>query len=125
MSNPQITGTITAKLELQTGEGQKGTWRKQTYILNTGGNHPKDIAFDVWGDKIESFAIRNGDQVTVTIDIASREYNGKWYTNIGAWRCDGGSGTAQPAQPAQQQQAAPVQQQQVQDDDDFGSDVPF
>ena len=39
----------------------------------------------VWGDKIEQFAIQKDDNLTVSIDLESREYNGRWYTDVKAW----------------------------------------
>ena len=82
-----ITGQITEILDLQSGEGQNGTWRKQEYILETSDSkYPKKICFAVWGDKIDSFALITGEQIEADIEIESREYNGKYYTNVQAWR---------------------------------------
>ena len=39
-----------------------------------------------WGDKIDQFSINKGDQVEVSIDLESREYNGRWYTDVKAWK---------------------------------------
>ena len=116
----KITGAIIAKGDGKEGQGANGPWRVQTYILETTGDYPKKIAFDVWGDKIESFGIRNGDAMTVSFNPESREHNGRWYTNLRAWKCSGGSGVQDAkAQPTQQAQAAPVPAQ------DFDEDLPF
>ena len=37
-------------------------------------------------DMIDTFALKEGEDVTVGIDIESREYNGRWYTNIKGWK---------------------------------------
>ena len=42
----------------------------------------------VWGDKIDQFQITEGKELTVHFDIESREYNGRWYTDVKAWRVD-------------------------------------
>jgi len=39
-----------------------------------------------WGEKIEQFAIQQGETVRVSIDLESREYNGRWYTDVKAWK---------------------------------------
>lgn len=54
----------------------------------------------MWGDKIEQFALKPGDAVTVGINLESREFNGKWYTDIKAWKLDkqGDPGGMQPNQ---------------------------
>ena len=82
----EIKGKITHVLETQTGEGQKGTWVKQNYVLiETEGSYPKSIAFDAFN---KDFNLKVGDIVNVSINIESREYKDKWYTNISAWKVD-------------------------------------
>ena len=39
-----------------------------------------------WGDKIDQFNIKQGEPLTVSIDLESREYNGRWYTDVKAWK---------------------------------------
>ncbi|SCA55764.1 conserved hypothetical protein [Candidatus Terasakiella magnetica] len=82
----ELNGKIVELLPEKSGQSAKGTWRKQEYILETEGQYPKKICFMVWGDKIDDFALKQGDQVAVSIDIESREYNGRWYTDIKAWQ---------------------------------------
>ena len=82
----EITGTIIELLPEKTGETVKGIWRKQEYILETDGQYPKKICFMAWGDKIDQFAIKQGEGLMVSIDLESREYNGRWYTDVKAWK---------------------------------------
>jgi hypothetical protein len=42
----------------------------------------------MWGDKIDQFPVKEGDAVTVHFDIESREYNGRWYTDVKAWKIE-------------------------------------
>ena len=39
-----------------------------------------------WGDKIDQFNIKQGETVEVSVDLESREYNGRWYTDVKAWK---------------------------------------
>jgi len=82
----EIQGKIVQTLDLLTGQGANGEWRKQSYIMELPGSYPKKICIDVWGANIDSFQIKDNEELTVSIDIESREYNEKWYTNIKAWR---------------------------------------
>ena len=50
------------------------------------GTYPKSVCFDVWGANIDAFGIKQNDEVIASIDIESREYNGRWYTNVKAWK---------------------------------------
>jgi hypothetical protein len=89
--NMEINGKIVHVLNELSGNGKNGTWRKKEYVLETSGNFPKKVCFMVWGDKIDQFNLQQGDNVNVSIEIESREYNGKWYTDIKAWKVDKGS----------------------------------
>ena len=82
----EITGEIIECLPAKSGQSAKGEWRKQEYVLQTDGQYPKKICFMVWGEKVEQFAIRQGEILQVSIDLESREYNGRWYTDVKAWK---------------------------------------
>jgi hypothetical protein len=88
----QITGTVQQVLEEQTGEGRNGPWRKQEFILETAGEYPKQVCVVVWGDNIDKFAVQGEEKLTVHLDIASREYNGRWYTDVKAWKVERDAG---------------------------------
>ena len=90
----EITGKIVELLPVKSGKSAKGEWKKQEFILETEGQYPKKICFMAWGDKIDEFAIKQGEQLSVSIDIESREYNGRWYTDIKAWQVKRGNGQA-------------------------------
>ena len=81
-----IKGTIIQVMEEQSGESAKGPWRKQEYVLETEGQYPKKVCFIAWGDKIDEWSMQEGHVVDVGIDLESREYNGRWYTDVKAWK---------------------------------------
>jgi hypothetical protein len=82
----EIIGKIVELLPEKSGESARGPWRKQEYVLETEGQYPKKICFMVWSEKIDELAIKSGENLTVSIDIESREYNGRWYTDVKAWQ---------------------------------------
>lgn len=122
-----ISGRIALILPLQTGTSKAGNpWKKQSYILDTVGQYPKKVCFSLFGDKVDQFPIQVGQDVTVSIDIDSREFNGRWYTEINAWNVTyAGQQPQAPApqppvaQPAQAPQPAPASPQQPQAADDL------
>lgn len=97
----KITGEVTNVLEEEGGTGRNGPWRKRAFILKTPGEYPKDICVIQWGDSIDKFAVQSGETITAHIDIQSREYNGRWYTDVKAWKVEhhGGSGSGSPDDP--------------------------
>lgn len=88
----ELKGKVIQLLPMQTGMGKKGQWRKQEFILETQGQYPKRVCFSIWGDKIDQFGIAEGEEVNVSVDLESREYNGKWYTEARAWKVDKAGG---------------------------------
>ena len=85
----QITAKINQLLPLQTGEGKNGPWKKQDIIVETEGKFPKKICISCWGDLADNEMLKEINKTFVfSVDIESREYNGRWYTDIKAWRID-------------------------------------
>ena len=82
----EIKGKIIEILPEKSGQSANGEWRKQEYILETASNYPKKICFMAWGDKIGEFNLQQGENVEVSVDLESREYNGRWYTDVKAWK---------------------------------------
>lgn len=99
----ELAGRIVSVLPLQQGESKAGKpWQKQEYIIDTGGQYPKKVCFSLFGESITKFPLQVGQDVTVSIDIESREWNNKWYTEVRAWNVSYAS-----QQPQLQAQAAP------------------
>ncbi len=87
----EITGKIIAVLPERGGISQRtgSEWKVQTYVLETQEQYPRKMCFDVFGsDKIAQFAINIGDHLTVSFDIDAREYQGRWYNSIRAWKVE-------------------------------------
>ena len=98
----ELSGKVIQKLPEVGGNSKSGNaWRKQEIILETGGQYPKKVCVALWGDKIDQFSINTGENVTLSIDVESREYNGRWYTEVKAFKVDknGGGSAAHSAMP--------------------------
>lgn len=92
----EITGTVVSLLPLQTGQGKNGVWKKQEFIMETPGQFPKKVCLSLWGEKVDENRLNIGERITASINIESREYNGRWYTDVRAWKiAKAGSGSAQ------------------------------
>ena len=82
----EISGKIIRVLSLQQGEGKNGPWKKQEYVIETTDKIPRKVCFSLWGDKIDQFRLTEGAEAEVSFDVESREYNGRWYTDVKAWK---------------------------------------
>lgn len=91
----EIQGKVIELLKEQSGEGRNGKWRKREYVIETQDQYPKKVCFNMWGDRIDQFQMKEGDVVNVHFDIESREFNGRWYTDVKAWKVEQvGAGTS-------------------------------
>lgn len=87
----EISGNVISILPEVNGQGKNGTWRKQEFIIETEGQYPKKICVSMWGDKIDQFALAEGDAITASVDLESREYNQRWYTEVKTWKVEKGT----------------------------------
>ncbi|HAC14667.1 MAG TPA: hypothetical protein DCE78_01800 [Bacteroidetes bacterium] len=84
----KVTGIVSEVLQEMSGQGKNGTWRKREFILETQEQYPKKICIVQWGDEIDASNLQTGEQITASIDVQSREYNGRWYTDVKAWKIE-------------------------------------
>lgn len=98
----ELIGKIIQALPLQSGTSKAGNpWKKQEYILETlGTQYPRKVCFHLFGDNVDKFPMQVGQDVTVSIDIESREFNGRWYTDVRAWNVVNGVQVAGAPAPA-------------------------
>jgi hypothetical protein len=95
----EITGRIIQKLDLQEGTSGRGPWKKQEFIIETNDKFPKKVCISAWAEKVDDldrFSVN--EDVKVSVNVESREYNGKWYTDVRSWKIENaGSSSGSPA----------------------------
>ncbi|WP_165154445.1 DUF3127 domain-containing protein [Parabacteroides sp. ZJ-118] len=98
----EIAGKIIQVLPEVGGISKAGNeWKKQEYVLETHDQYPRKVCFQIFGaDRIAQAAIQPGEEVTVSFDIDSREYQGRWFTSINAWKVDRPTVTVPQTAPA-------------------------
>lgn len=82
----QVNGKFVQNLPKSEGESQRGHWVRGGFVIEVGDEYPRKIAFSLFGDDRVKMAeaISVGFPVQVTFSPESREYNGKWYTDLRA-----------------------------------------
>jgi hypothetical protein len=80
-----IKGVVTGVTEVTEGTSSKGAWKKQSIVVRENGDKfETDIAVELWNDNVGKAS--PGQTVECDVDVTSREYNGKYYTNVKAWK---------------------------------------
>lgn len=110
----EISGTVFHILNSQSGEGAKGPWVKHGFVIETQEQYPKKVYFTMFSkDPNSRLSFNEGDNVTVSFSVESREYNGRWYSDIKAYKITTEGQRATQNKPKAQPKPPP------QTDDDF------
>jgi hypothetical protein len=107
----EIQGKLIKVLAPITGEGRNGAWSKQEFVIETAEQYPKKICIAAWSEKISQLQrFQLGDDIRVSVNAESREYNERWFTELRAWKIDA-AGAPVAANAGSYQSAAPSYQQ--------------
>lgn len=96
----EIKGRIIKIMDIRTGVSKSSgaPWMSQTYIIETQENHPRTVAFEVFGeDRIKQMNIQVGEDLIVTFELDAREYQGRWYNQVRAYRVERAQQIVTPA----------------------------
>ena len=96
----EVNGKLVKVMTQVTGEGAKGPWVKQEFVIETFDQYPKKVCCSVWGDKVDQLRrFQPGDDIKVSFNLESREYNERWFTEVRVWKLDpAGAISANPGQ---------------------------
>ena len=128
----EIVGKVVQLGTLIEGNSPRGPWKKQELIIETIEQFSKKVCLMCWNERVNdanSFFV--GQTIKAQIRIESREFNGKWYTDVTAYRLDLDQPTAQPAAEPMSQMPPQMPQQPLppMNDEYFasdnGDDLPF
>lgn len=108
----ELQGKTVAVLDVVSGTSKSGNaWQKREFVIETAGQYPKKVCLQLFGDKVNECP-NVGDEVKVSFDAESREWQGRWFTQLNAWKVE--KQVAQPPAAAPQQ----ASQAQTQEDND-------
>ncbi len=95
-----IEGKIIQIMPATSGMSKAGKeWTKQEFVIETKDQYPRKVMMSVMGDKVNElkrFAV--GNEIKASLNIESREYNGRWYTDVRAWKLEGNATAASGTQ---------------------------
>lgn len=126
----EISGKIIAAMEPRGGVSARtgNSWKIQEFVLETQEQYPRKCMFNVFGeDKLREMNIQVGDELIVSFDIDAREYNGRWYNDIRAWKVERKSAAAATpmAAPMPADIPAPTAPFRTNEGDNLSDELPF
>lgn len=127
----EISGKIIAAMEPRGGVSARtgNSWKIQEFVLETQEQYPRKCMFNVFGeDKLREMNIQVGDELIVSFDIDAREYNGRWYNDIRAWKVErkSAAATASPMEaPMPTDIPAPTAPFGTNEGDNLSDELPF
>jgi hypothetical protein len=120
-----ITGKVIQVLPEQRFNGKNGEVVKNQFVIEHGGQYKKKAVFGVLGeDKWKQMNVVQDADVQVSFDVDAREWNGKWFGELMAWRVQNISGQQQSSASAS---PTPAPQAQIPQDGSHVDDenLPF
>ena len=94
----EFEGVVYKILPATKGTSARGDWQRQEVIFELPQEFSRKICVIFFNKESDVARLREGMTCTVSVNIESREYNGKWYTDVRAWRVQPKDET--PAAPA-------------------------
>lgn len=84
------TGIVTKIIPIEKGVSKAGKeWQKLSFVIDTKDEYNPDLCLQVFGqEKCDKFIEAHGvgDEVEVNFNVYSREFKGKYYHNVDAWK---------------------------------------
>lgn len=121
----QVKGTVIQILKPESGVSKAGKeWKKQEFVIETNEQYPKKVCFTLFGDKTSLIeGTTEGTEVEVFFSVESRDFNGKWFHNINAWKIEAvGAATATKSSYPPEFSGSDIPPEPA---DDNGNDLPF
>ncbi|MCQ2250774.1 MAG: DUF3127 domain-containing protein [Bacteroidales bacterium] len=120
----EIEGKLKVILPMREGDNARGHWTSQEFVIDIPGQFERVACFSVFNNRVDINSIAVGENIKVSFDISGREYQGRYYNSLNAWKIEKVGYGAPAAAPAPAAAAAapsgPVEQTQA-----GGDDLPF
>lgn len=82
----QVSGKVIWVGVVVTGEGRNGRWKNRDFTISTFDQYPKNVCFQISGNLVDTLNLQENDEVTVDFNVESREWQGRWFTTLKAWK---------------------------------------
>jgi hypothetical protein len=94
-----VTGKVHEVCEMQTGTSKAGNeWTRQNVVIDTSDEYNPHVCISFLGDKCQLLKqLSIGQNVSIHINLSSKKWNDKWFTNVNGWKIDSQETEVEPA----------------------------
>ena len=96
----EFEGIVYKKLPATKGVSARGEWQRQDVVFELPSEFSRKVCVTFFNKPTEAESLKEGQTYIVSVNVESREYNGKWYTDVRAWRVQPKQVEAPAAAPA-------------------------
>ncbi len=127
----EISGKVIQIIDPVSGTSSKGKWKKQEVIIEMDEKFNPKLAITNWNDKVDISGLTVGNQVKASVNIESREYNGRWFTEAKMWKIELLDAQTTPTSELSKEENVPVSFSLDDEENDpfteeaTGDDLPF
>ena len=82
----EFEGVVYKILPATKGTSARGEWQRQDVVFEIPSEFSRKICVTFFNKPTEADSLVEGQTYVVSVNVESREYNGKWYTDVRAWR---------------------------------------
>ena len=82
----EFEGVVYKILPPTSGTSARGEWKRQDVVFELPQEFSRKICVTFFNKDNDVAQLREGMACTVSVNVESREFNGRWYTDVKAWR---------------------------------------
>ncbi|MBO5875497.1 MAG: DUF3127 domain-containing protein [Alistipes sp.] len=82
----EFEGVVYRILPPTSGTSARGEWKRQEVVFELPQEFSRKICVTFFNKESDVAQLREGMTCTVSVNVESREFNGRWYTDVKAWR---------------------------------------
>ena len=80
-------GRVIQYLGETSGTSKAGNlWKKKEWVVETFGPYPRKVKIQCFGERADNINLEPGKDYVLSVDLESREFNGRWYTDVSVFR---------------------------------------
>ncbi len=91
----EFEGKVIQLLPPTSGTSARGPWQRQDVLFEMTQEFSRKLCVTFFNKPDDVAKLRVGESYMVSVNVESREYNGRWYTDVRAWRIQ----AKQPVEP--------------------------